>query len=468
MNIINATRQALRGGFGDAVADSAAQEARLFAALMVAAFLAQMLALSMVNQQTFFRKFAASESQRKATETFVILQLTSPDEKEELKAALRPSDAALAPQKTLPPDAPPESKREEPKPAEPEKAEPERNKKNPEQELWFVDTDDLPKTDKPREDTNLIGEKDVAAQSTTASPLMEGTGGRKDAKLTHSTAGNSGSASDAPAMEVVTARVIPPPQPPAFDAPSRNAPMMPQRERQREADAPPQPPETRAPLAPLIPERMRKQAEPPSVADFGNRPPEPVKPPGDLLSGASSPLAPASPRAERRPAIEPLRPERFSSPSSRPLPVSAPESGRPGAAQSIPLFASFSRQGKPVIKEGQDGAAPGKVDLSAIKQHAYAPYLKQVRDKIIYSWHLRYVYDARIFVKIPERPVVISFRTYPGGSIGDVRIEDDAGNSILANALARAIKEAGPLDEFSKHKITERFLSITFHFNFGP
>lgn len=218
-----------------------------------------------------------------------------------------------------------------------------------------------------------------------------------------------------------------------------------------------------------MPERLRRQAvTDDEIADLGVRLPEPVTSAG-AAPGAAGPLPPSvSAIAAGRPDVAPLWPERYSSAASTPLAIPTPEAVHATTSRAIPLHAAFSRQGKPIIKEGQDGAAPGSIDLSAIRKHPYAPYLKHVRDRIIYSWHLRYVYDSRIFVRIPERPVVISFRTYPGGNIGDVRIEDDAGNPILANALARAIREAGPLDEFSKHKITERFLSITFHFYFGP
>ena len=86
-----------------------------------------------------------------------------------------------------------------------------------------------------------------------------------------------------------------------------------------------------------------------------------------------------------------------------------------------------------------------------IKKHEYAPYYKQIRDKITWYWLLQYGTDASINLETSDySPVKVEFMVLPSGKITNVVITNAAGNELLASKIQRSIQNT-TLDKFPEY-----------------
>lgn len=121
----------------------------------------------------------------------------------------------------------------------------------------------------------------------------------------------------------------------------------------------------------------------------------------------------------------------------------------------------------PVLFEDtiSNAAIPGAPSFN-VKKHEYADYFKHIRDRISLYWFLGYGTRAEMKLETKEdKPVIVEFKVLPDGSIGEVKIVDDAGNFNLASRLVSSIKNAAPLNPFPS-KITEPSIDVRFNFYF--
>ena len=121
----------------------------------------------------------------------------------------------------------------------------------------------------------------------------------------------------------------------------------------------------------------------------------------------------------------------------------------------------------PVLFEDtiSNAAIPGAPTFN-VKKHEYADYFKHIRDRISLYWFLGYGTRAEIKLETKDdKPVIIEFKVYPNGSIGDVKIVDDAGNFNLASRLISSVEKASPINPFPP-KIKEPSIDVRFNFYF--
>ncbi|MFQ5686646.1 MAG: TonB C-terminal domain-containing protein [Candidatus Scalindua sp.] len=105
------------------------------------------------------------------------------------------------------------------------------------------------------------------------------------------------------------------------------------------------------------------------------------------------------------------------------------------------------------------------VESFNIKKHEYAPYYKQIKDKIKLYWLLQFGTDASINqVTNDFKPVIVTFKALPSGKIADVKIVDSAGNELLASKVQASIQNT-PLDKFPEY-IDEKYINVKFSYYF--
>lgn len=121
----------------------------------------------------------------------------------------------------------------------------------------------------------------------------------------------------------------------------------------------------------------------------------------------------------------------------------------------------------PVLFEDtiSNAAIPGAPTFN-VKKHEYADYFKHIRDRISLYWFLGYGTRAEIKLETKDdKPIIIEFKVYPNGAIGDVKIVDDAGNFNLASRLISSVEKASPINPFPP-KIKEPSIDVRFNFYF--
>ncbi|KKO18506.1 MAG: hypothetical protein BROFUL_02776 [Candidatus Brocadia fulgida] len=121
----------------------------------------------------------------------------------------------------------------------------------------------------------------------------------------------------------------------------------------------------------------------------------------------------------------------------------------------------------PVLFEDtiSNAAIPGAPSFN-VKKHEYANYFKHIRDRISLYWFLGYGTRAELKLETrDDKPVIVEFKVLPDGSVGEVKIVDDAGNFNLASRLVSSIKNAAPLNPFPSN-IKEPSIDVRFNFYF--
>lgn len=142
------------------------------------------------------------------------------------------------------------------------------------------------------------------------------------------------------------------------------------------------------------------------------------------------------------------------------------ETKKPNASFNISAKTGGEKN-DPVLFEDtiSNAAIPGAPSFN-VKKHEYADYFKHIRDRISLYWFLGYGTRAEIKLETrDDKPIIVEFKVLPDGSIGDVRIVDDAGNFNLASRLISSIKNAAPLNPFPS-KIKEPSIDVRFNFYF--
>ncbi len=100
-----------------------------------------------------------------------------------------------------------------------------------------------------------------------------------------------------------------------------------------------------------------------------------------------------------------------------------------------------------------------------VKKHEYAPYYKQIKDKIRLYWLLQYGTDASINqVTKGYKPIVVIFKVFPSGKIKNVEIVDSAGNELLASKIRVSIQNT-TLNKFPDY-INEKHIDVKFSYFF--
>ncbi len=100
-----------------------------------------------------------------------------------------------------------------------------------------------------------------------------------------------------------------------------------------------------------------------------------------------------------------------------------------------------------------------------VKKHEYAPYYKQIKDKIRLYWLLQYGTDASINqVTKGYKPIVVTFKVLPSGKITNVEIADSAGNELLASKIRKSIQNT-TLNKFPDY-IDEKHIDVKFSYFF--
>ena len=100
-----------------------------------------------------------------------------------------------------------------------------------------------------------------------------------------------------------------------------------------------------------------------------------------------------------------------------------------------------------------------------VKKHEYAPYYKHIKDKIRLYWLLQYGTDASINqVTKGYKPIVVTFKVFPTGTINNVEIVDSAGNELLASKIRVSIKNT-TLNKFPDY-INDEHIDVKFSYFF--
>ncbi len=100
-----------------------------------------------------------------------------------------------------------------------------------------------------------------------------------------------------------------------------------------------------------------------------------------------------------------------------------------------------------------------------VKKHEYAPYYKQIKDKIRLYWLLQYGTDASINqVTKGYKPIVVTFKVMPSGRIMNVEIADSADNELLASKIRMSIQNT-TLNTFPDY-INEKHIDVKFSYFF--
>lgn len=133
---------------------------------------------------------------------------------------------------------------------------------------------------------------------------------------------------------------------------------------------------------------------------------------------------------------------------------------------SVNTKADGSRKEPILFEDTISNAAVRGAPSFNVKKHEYADYFKHIRDRISLYWFLGYGTRAEIKLTTKnDRPIIIEFKVLPNGSVGELKIVDDAGNFQLASRLIASIKNAVPLNPFPP-KIMEPSIDVRFNFHF--
>ncbi|MCP4255803.1 MAG: hypothetical protein GY775_20870 [Candidatus Scalindua sp.] len=100
-----------------------------------------------------------------------------------------------------------------------------------------------------------------------------------------------------------------------------------------------------------------------------------------------------------------------------------------------------------------------------VKKHEYAPYYKQIKDKIRLYWLIQYGTDHSINqVTKGYKPIVVTFKVFPSGKIENVEIVDSAGNELLASKIRVSIQNTA-IGKFPDY-INENHIDVKFSYFF--
>ncbi len=139
--------------------------------------------------------------------------------------------------------------------------------------------------------------------------------------------------------------------------------------------------------------------------------------------------------------------------------------GRPKVAIS---FNGKSLSGgviEPIYDSKDGNAALDGDEAFSVAKDEYAPYYRHIRDRVSWYWVLKYGTRAEINQETkPNTPIIIAFKVYPSGKVGNVKIVDTAGNNLLSSYIRDSIAETR-LNEFPSY-VDEEFIDVRFNFFF--
>ncbi|MHC4196528.1 MAG: hypothetical protein ACYSRP_01275 [Planctomycetota bacterium] len=139
--------------------------------------------------------------------------------------------------------------------------------------------------------------------------------------------------------------------------------------------------------------------------------------------------------------------------------------GRPKVAIS---FNGKSLSGgiiEPIYDSKDGNAALNGDEAFSVAKDEYAPYYRHIRDRVSWYWVLKYGTRAEINQETkPNTPIIIAFKVYPSGKVGNVKIVDTAGNNLLSSYIRDSITETR-LNEFPSY-VEEEFIDVRFNFFF--
>ncbi len=139
--------------------------------------------------------------------------------------------------------------------------------------------------------------------------------------------------------------------------------------------------------------------------------------------------------------------------------------GRPKVAIS---FNGKSLSGgiiEPIYDSKDGNAALDGDEAFSVAKDEYAPYYRHIRDRVSWYWVLKYGTRAEINQETkPNTPIIIAFKVYPSGKVGNVKIVDTAGNNLLSSYIRDSIAETR-LNEFPSY-VEEEFIDVRFNFFF--
>ncbi len=139
--------------------------------------------------------------------------------------------------------------------------------------------------------------------------------------------------------------------------------------------------------------------------------------------------------------------------------------GRPKVAIS---FNGKSLSGgiiEPIYDSKDGNAALDGDEAFSVAKDEYAPYYRHIRDRVSWYWVLKYGTKAEINQETkPNTPIIIAFKVFPSGKIGNVKIVDAAGNNLLSSYIKDSIAGTN-LNEFPSY-VEEEFIDVRFNFFF--
>ncbi|MGR3293391.1 MAG: hypothetical protein ACUZ9M_05155 [Candidatus Scalindua sp.] len=119
----------------------------------------------------------------------------------------------------------------------------------------------------------------------------------------------------------------------------------------------------------------------------------------------------------------------------------------------------------PLFEDNISNALLRGVESFNVKKHEYAPYYKQIKDKIRLYWLLQYGTDASINqVTKDYKPIVVTFKVFPSGKIKNVEITEAAGNELLASKIRISIQNT-EINKFPDY-INEKHIDVKFSYFF--
>jgi outer membrane biosynthesis protein TonB len=191
--------------------------------------------------------------------------------------------------------------------------------------------------------------------------------------------------------------------------------------------APPSPPAAKAaPAQPATPPSPPPQPTPPSPL-----PPLPKE--GDLAMLRREPPPKPAPRTEASPGIKPSEAPAAPSPRAPPSPSapSVPTTEREVMAAKSKLDGGVGRTGRALAFNSEESP--------------FASYDKKVIAKIGANWN--FLIESRFYGETVGQ-VVISFKLLADGRAGEVKVEQNSANAVLAGYCVQAIEKSAPFPRF--------------------
>ncbi len=101
-----------------------------------------------------------------------------------------------------------------------------------------------------------------------------------------------------------------------------------------------------------------------------------------------------------------------------------------------------------------------------VKKDEYAPYYRHIRDRISTYWFYKHGTKQEIKLETENnQPIVVEFKVYPEGVIGEVKIIQEAGNHLLAARIKDSVEDTR-LERFSRFGVKEEYIDVRFNFYF--